>query len=153
MSFPSKSTQLNQASPEKIINSPRLEMTLIDHRGFMIKNQKIILTPNSINGIIKISDQDKFFFGSNDDNTLSDSGGKSTNIDFNFNDKSMANLQFEIIYDKERNRFLVSDNIKGTGIFAKINKNMKVDRDLIISFCSCHMILQISEDSKIMNFL
>jgi hypothetical protein len=117
----------------------------MDSLNSLNNNHRIIITPNSINGIVKNSDH-KFIFGSNDAIPPSYTGGKLNPIDYSINDKSMAYNQFEIIYDKEKNKFYISDSKIGTGIFAKINKKLTINRDIIISFCSCHMILQIASD-------
>jgi hypothetical protein len=110
-------------------------------------NEKIILTPNSINGNIKTSDEN-FTFGSNVGFPYSYTQSNYAPIDFSFDDESMAYSQFEIKFNKQRGKFYVIDNKKGTGIFARINKKFHIDRDVIISFCSCHMILQVTADRK-----
>lgn len=113
----------------------------------LTNNHNIILTPNSVNGIVKYNNN-SFVFGSSNGSVRTDSEEDITPIDYDFKDKSMGFSQFEIIYEELRNKFYVLDNKKGTGVFAKINKKFLLNREVIISLCSSHMILQVTNDSK-----
>jgi hypothetical protein len=131
----------------KIIKYPRLEIFSMDCVNPLTNNHNVILTPNSINGNIKYNNS-SFVFGSSNGSIRTDRENDITPIDYSFNDISMGFSQFEIIYEKLRNKFYVVDNKKGTGVFAKINKKLLLNKEVIISFCSSHMILQVMNDSK-----
>jgi hypothetical protein len=135
---------------------PRLELTIINSRASNANNDKIVVTPNSINGLLKKLGE-KFTFGrsmglfgipnsiiSSISNNISTFNNKPN--DYNFNDDSIAPRQFEISFNKEKGRYYVVDNKKGTGIFVKIKNKIAVTRDMIISFCACHMVLQVTNE-------
>jgi hypothetical protein len=75
---------------EEIIKKPRLELTCFSSKNER-ENFKIIVTPNSINGITKKGD--KFIFGKDSDNSKND---------YNFPEDTIVNKQFEINYNKGR---------------------------------------------------
>ena len=127
-----------------------------------LNNETIVITPNSINDTIKKLG-DKFIFGRN---TNVMQGGQNSLIgnfpnfssttsltskpnDYNFTDESIGPKQFEISYNKEKNKFFVVDNKRGTGLFVKVKQNVVVDHDMIVSFCASHMILQVEPECKI----
>lgn len=154
---------------EEIIPYPRVEFTLKNVKSENVLNEKIILTPNSINGVYKKLG-DKFYFGrtggklkgnhltvnvpfsSKASNTSLGSIGNVPN-DYDFKDESIGPRQFDITYIKEKNKFFVTDNRRGTGLFVKIKKNITIVQDIIASFCAVHMILQVENERKlIFNF-
>jgi hypothetical protein len=114
----------------------------------------IVITPNSINGNKKILG-DRFNFGSkkNLSGYSSQSNRNSQNFinevttnDYYFEDQSMAYRQFEILYNPEKSKYYILDNKRGSGTFLKIRNRLVVNKDMIISFCSCHMVLQVFND-------
>ncbi len=147
----------------EIITIPRLELGIINTRTNSPTNEKIIITPNSINGQVR-KVGDKFLFGrtASVGTALNPSvqGGislapkfSSTSLihrpnDYDFSDESIASRQFEMTYSKEKNKFYVVDNKRGTGLFVKIKQSVVVDHDMIVSFCASHMILQVESECK-----
>ena len=75
---------------EEIIKNPKLELTCVSSKNER-ESFKIVVTPNSINGIIKKGD--KFSFGKGSDNSKND---------YNFPEDTIGNKQFEINYNKGR---------------------------------------------------
>jgi hypothetical protein len=73
---------------EELIKTPKLELTCVSSKNEKEKF-KIILTPNSINDVIKKGE--KFRFGRGSDNNKND---------YNFPEDSIGNKKFEINYDK-----------------------------------------------------
>jgi hypothetical protein len=148
----------------EIISIPRLELGIINTRTNSPTNERIVITPNSINGQVR-KVGDKFLFGrtSSVGTALNPSiqGGIATLApkfsssslnhrpnDFDFSDESIGARQFEISYSKEKNKFYVVDNKRGTGLFVKIKQSVVVDHDMIVSFCASHMILQVESECK-----
>lgn len=134
---------------------PRLEL---DYSNQSKTNQinRIIITPNSINKKTKVKGK-KFYFGSangskciknnitreNSEKILNDA---TSPLDYTFEDKNMGYHQFEISFNAEKSKYYILENKQGTGTFVKIKTKLAVNRDMIISFCSCHMVLQVSPD-------
>jgi hypothetical protein len=121
--------------------------------------EHILITPNSINGLKK-NLGDKFYFGSKRNSIgISDSSQSNKNSqictnrtsdnDYDFEDPSMTSRQFEISYNPVKSKYYILEHKKGSGTFLKIRNKLVVNRDMIISFCSCHMVLQILDDGKI----
>jgi hypothetical protein len=80
----------NETVPENlIIKSPRLELITTNSKNEK-EQQLIVVTPNSINGVVKKTGE-KFLFGRNDPRMKND---------FNFFDDSVGMRQFELYYDK-----------------------------------------------------
>lgn len=148
-----------------IISIPRMELGIINTKTNSPTNEKIIITPNSVNGQIRKVGE-KFLFGrtASVGTALNPSvqGGiatlapkfSSTSLihrpnDFDFSDESIAARQFEMTYSKEKNKFFVVDNKRGTGLFVKIKQSVVVDHDMIVSFCASHMILQVESECKL----
>ncbi len=75
---------------EDIIKLPRLELTCVSSKNER-DSLKIIITPNSINGIVKKGD--RFCFGR---------GNDASKNDYNFPEDTIGNKQFEIIFDKSK---------------------------------------------------
>lgn len=136
-----------------LIKYPRMEIVLVNSKLNNANTDKIIITPNSINGVIKKMGE-KFSFGRNAGNTgpssllgsLTTFAGKTN--DYNFIDESVGPKQFEIGYSKEKEKFYIVDNKRGTGLFVKIKQKIMVTHDMIVSFCASHMILQVEPESK-----
>ena len=143
---------------------PRLELSIMNTRLNNATTEKIIMTPNSINGSVRKTG-DKFLFG----RTASMGTGLNPSIqggiqgmmpkfsstslnhrpnDYDFSDESIGPRQFEISYSKDKNKFYVVDNKRGTGLFVKIKQSVVVDHDMIVSFCASHMILQVESECK-----
>ena len=141
-----KSNGLNEDSAS-VINFPRLEICVKYSTESDVNTNPIIITPNSINGKIKCS-ENRFLFGSSEGLKSSLSYCKFADIDYYFNDETMAFIQFEIRYIETNKKFLVCDDKKGTGLFVKITKRFVISREVVISFCSCHMILQLQNTRK-----
>jgi hypothetical protein len=149
----------------EIISYPRMELTLNNVKSENIASDKIIITPNSINGNFKKLGE-KFYFGrsgnkfkgkflsvnapftSKASNTTLSSYGSIQN-DYEFNDERIGPRQFDITYNKDKNNFYVTDNRKGSGLFVKIKKSVRIVQDIIASFCAVHMILQVENERKI----
>jgi len=148
---------------KEIIKFPRMEITVMHARTNPLNStDKIILTPNSINGLIKKSGE-KFVFGRNslpnsNANANFNASSPIVNIvqnqtnrlnDYNFTDDDSISLkQFEISYNKERNLYSVVDNKRGSGLFLKIKQKI-IDHDMIVSFCATHMIIQLESEGII----
>ena len=79
-----------------------------------------------------------------------DSSDERSQNNYNFEDRNMGLRQFEISYNSEKLKYYILENKRGTGTFVKIKNKLVVNRDMIISFCSCHMVLQVLPDG---NFL
>lgn len=133
---------------KEVILYPRIEMIVMNSRANEQGHDKIIITPNSINGVMKKLG-DKFAFGRNSGlNSLPNSllGSLPSFVgkmnDYNFLDESIGPRQFEISYSIEKGKFFIVDNKRGTGLFVKIKQKVVVDHDMIVSFCASHMILQ-----------
>ena len=104
----------------------------------------------------------RFYFGSrrissvvepnsnreNSENPSRDLFDSKSQIDYNFDDKNIGLHQFEISYNVDKKKYYILENKLGTGTFVKIKNKLIVNRDMIISFCSCHMVLQVIPDSK-----
>jgi hypothetical protein len=144
-----------------------MELQITNQENAFEESQSIVVTPNSINGVKKNLGE-RFYFGSKRSSSenlpfnseSSNSFKNSQNSmnecdmtnDYNFDDPSMAPRQFEISYNTEKSKYYILENKKGTGTFLKIKQKLPVNRDMIISFCSCHMVLQVLPDGKILNF-
>ena len=136
-----KSNGIDEDTPSvKLINFPRLEIFAKNSNESNFNHDNIIITPNSINGKIKISVK-RFLFGSSEE-LRSSMHSKYSFKDYYFDDELMAYIQFEINYFESSKKFFVCGDKKGTGLFVKINKKIEIFKEVIISFCSCHMILQ-----------
>jgi hypothetical protein len=140
----------------ELIKYPRLEIFLSNSRSTISTGDKIILTPNSINGNLKRLG-DKFLFGRNSGNlsgslvgNRSTQAGTSKANDFNFSDESVGSKQFEISYNKDSTKYTIVDNKRGTGLFIKIKQKNVIKQDMIVSFCASHMILQVENDCNLL---
>lgn len=132
----------NKENPN-IVKFPRLELT-VSSAKYLDDKKVIVVTPNSINNKLKKLGE-RFYFGREDKYS-------NKQNDFNFNDESIGVRQFDLSYNKEKNKFYVVDNKRGTGLFVKIKTKIAVSQDMIVSFCASHMILQIENDRKIIIF-
>ena len=145
-----------------MISYPRLEFSVMNTRLNNLPTEKIILTPNTINGSLRKIGE-KLFFGRTPPATLKKYPSthlglnmprfSSTSLntrpnDYDFSDESIGPRQFEISFVKEKEKFYVADNKRGTGLFVKIKQSVIVDHDMIVSFCASHMILQIESESN-----
>lgn len=118
-----------------------LKLKVCNARNLSHVYDKIKITPNSLsssNGVNCI--KDRFVFGKVNSNKSNDYG---------INDESIALKQFEVFYKDEK--FYVLDNKKGTGLFVRVKEKLTIDRDMIISFCSSHMIVQVESDKNSSN--
>ncbi len=145
---------------KNLIPYPRIEMSLVNSRFNIPSTEMIIITPNSLNGTLKKMG-DKFIFGRHVPTSniassmmaslptfLSSTSLNHRPNDYDFTDETIGPRQFEISYSKDKNKFYVVDNKKGTGLFVKIKQSVMVDHDMIISFCASHMILQVEPECK-----
>jgi hypothetical protein len=118
---------------ESIVEYPKLELLCVNNRNEQDRN-KVIITPNSING--EVRSNSKFVIGKNDKN------------DFTFKE-GMGNKQFEIHYDRPANKYNIIDTKMGTGLFVKIQTKLQIKQDTIVSFCQTHMIIQTDSTSNL----
>ncbi len=123
-----------------VVEYPRLEMKIENPRS-PAEISTIIITPNSINGATKKIGE-KFFFGGTGPNKT------NPNNDFNFGDDTVNPKQFEISFLPEKNKFILQENPQGSGTFVKIKSKLVINKDYVLSFCSCHMHLQVKQDGK-----
>jgi hypothetical protein len=145
-----KEGNFSNVKEKELINFPRIEIFFPDNGTNNSSNQRIVITPNSINGNLKRLG-DKYLFGRNPStlpNSLNSIGGGKNN-DYNFTDESIGIKQFEICFNKDKGKYTIVDNKKGTGLFIKVIQKVAIKQDVIISFCSSHMILQVDNDGKI----
>ena len=49
---------------------------------------------------------------------------------------------------KANKKYYISDNRLGTGLFIKVKNKLAIKQDIIVSFCSTHMIIQLDPMSK-----
>lgn len=160
----SNEQDINKKSEENILlQYPRLELQIFNPDITGENSDYILITPNSINGNKK-NFGERFYFGSkrsvSGNSDSSQSNRNSQNFlndtswnDYNFEDQIMASRQFEISYNIEKSKYYILEHKKGTGTFLKIRNRLVVSRDMIISFCSCHMVLQILNDGKIILYI
>ena len=145
---------------KNLIPYPRIEMSIVNSRFNIPSTEMVIITPNSLNGTIKKMG-DKFIFGRHVGTSniassmmaslptfLSSTSLNHRPNDYDFTDETIGPRQFEITYTKDKNKFYVVDNKKGTGLFVKVKQSVVVDHDMIISFCASHMILQVEPECK-----
>jgi hypothetical protein len=124
-------------------------------------SEKIIITPNSINGSVR-QIGDKFYFGKTSSTftgnhlsihlpmpKLSSTSLNTRANDYDFTDDSIGPRQFEVSFSQDKGKFHVVDNKRGTGLFVKIKQSVVVDHDMIVSFCASHMILQVESERKL----
>lgn len=97
--------------------------------------EEISLTPNSLtktDGTVLIQPKyHKFSFGNSKDNDCELTGA------------NLADKQFYVYFDSDSKKFSAIDNIAGTGLFVKIEDNIIINHDMIVSFCADHMYLQV----------
>ena len=79
-----------------------------------------------------------------DDKTKKISFGKDNSSDYIIDDNSINPIQFYIGYNEIKNNFYIMDNLSGTGTFIKLNKEVKIEQDMIISFCVDYMYFTIN---------
>ncbi len=135
----------------EIIKFPKMEIYLVNSKLVCITNEKIIITPNSINGVIKPIGE-KFTFGRSAGLQLLPGSLQSVGVkqnDYNFSDDNIALKQFEAYYSEESKKYYIVENKGGTGLFVKIKNKTIIDHDMIISFCASHMVLQVESESMI----
>jgi len=62
------------------------------------------------------------------------------------------NLKFILInvniFKLANKKFYISDNRLGTGLFIKVKNKLMIKQDIIVSFCSTHMIIQLDPISN-----
>ena len=100
----------------KLYNSTNL---LIDE--IELTNEKLI---SKYNHLIKNFDKSKKI-----------SFGKNKSNEYIINDNSISPIQFYIKYNENKKKFLIMDNLSGTGTFVKLTKEIIIEENMIISFC------------------
>ncbi len=78
-----------------------------------------------------------------DDKTKKISFGKDNSSDYIIDDNSISPIQFYIGYNEIKKNFYIIDNLSGTGTFIKLNQEIKIEQDMIISFCVDFMYFDI----------
>ena len=107
---------------------------------------------NKTNNLIDEIEVNKTFISSKfkninknyDDKTKKISFGKDNSSDYIIDDNSINPIQFYIGYNEIKNNFYIMDNLSGTGTFIKLNKEVKIEQDMIISFCVDYMYFTIN---------
>ena len=126
----------NNNNNEKQIEYPKVIFKFYNNNQSDLLEQ-ISLTPNSLtksDGSILIQPKHhKFSFGNSKDS------------DCELNDTNLAPRQFFVYFDSDSKKFSAIDNISGTGLFVKIEDNIIINHDMIVSFCADHMYLQVVE--------
>ena len=69
--------------------------------------------------------------------------GKNNSSDYIIEDNSISPIQFYINYNENKKQYYIMDNLSGTGTFVKLNKEIKIEQDMIISFCVDYMYFNI----------
>ena len=137
-----KSTNIKKSVfSEKTINSIIINYPKLICQIKNIENnyeKEITITPNSVNGkIIKNSD-----------------GKIYLNDDSNFNESVVKNFNtylknFYLYFNNKKNRFFIHDKSKIYGLYKKINKKIKLENSLIISFSIYHIYMKKNENNNI----
>jgi len=148
------------SSDKNIILYPRVELTFSNSKNGSQNSEIVTITPNSLNGEVKKIGE-KIQFGRSVRQAklassmmaslptfLSSTSLNNKSNDYNLSDESVGPRQFEIIFKKDKGKFFIVDNKKGTGLFVKIKQGVVIDHDMIISFCASHMILQVEPECK-----
>ena len=113
---------------------PTLELTIIESQ--IMINNKIILTPCSINGKFHKYGE-KFTFGKN---------LNTNSFNFHEDEEDIADNQFEIFYDerkisfeKDKKKFYIKEDKYGKGLFLKIVHKIPIYEDIFVSFCQSYL--------------
>ena len=127
-----KDNNNNNNNDDILIPYPKITISFM-HCDNNAINEDIYLTPNSLtrnnrNALIKES-WHKFTFGNDD------------HADCKLNDIHLSPIQFYIFCDHKTKTFNAVDNESGTGLFVKIENEIVIDRNIIVSFCIDHMRL------------
>lgn len=138
----------NQASTREVVventNYPVLHLIVKGKSGE--DKESIIITPTSINGVVKKLGE-KFFFGRR--NLVA----KRKVNDYSFDDETLSSKQFEILYKPEENGYFVADFKKGKGLFVRIRHKVLLDKAYIFTFCSVHILVTATEGGPNKNIL
>jgi len=119
-----------------IINYPKLICQIKNIENNYEKD--IIITPNSVNGKIIKNPDGKIYL----------------NDDSNFNESVVKNFNtylknFYLYFNNKKNRFFIHDKSKIYGLYKKINKKIKLENSLIISFSIYHIYMKKNENNNI----
>ena len=119
-----------------IINYPKLICQIKNIENNYEK--EITITPNSVNGKIIKNPDGKIYL----------------NDDSNFNESVVKNFNtylknFYLYFNKKKNRFFIHDKSKIYGLYKKINKKIKLENSLIISFSIYHIYMKKNENNNI----
>ncbi len=69
--------------------------------------------------------------------------GKDLKCDYIIDNNSISPIQFYVYYNEIKKKFFIMDNLSGTGTFVKLNKEIMIKQDMIISFCVDYMYFNI----------
>ena len=132
-----KPSTIDEISLLKQIPFPQLTLQFISNINENV-SEKAMITPNSLtkkdgNVIIMKDSSHKFSFGS------------ALNNDYVLNDSNLSDKQFYTFYNDKTKSFHVVDSITGTGLFVQINDSLIITHDMIVSFCTDHMYLQVND--------
>lgn len=98
---------------------------------------ELIINSQGLEGSLRQAQDGHVFFGH-----------KSDDIDYYLNpEEGIQPKHFEIKYDLKLNEYLVN-NIKGSGVFIKIDKPFELKDGLIISFGTNHIVVSITFKSE-----
>jgi hypothetical protein len=119
-----------------IINYPKLICQIKNIENNYEKD--ITITPNSVNGKIIKNPDGKIYL----------------NDDSNFNESVVKNFNtylknFYLYFNNKKNRFFIHDKSKIYGLYKKINKKIKLENSLIISFSIYHIYIKKNENNNI----
>ena len=119
-----------------IINYPKLICQIKNIENNYEKD--ITITPNSVNGKIIKNPDGKIYL----------------NDDSNFNESVVKNFNtylknFYLYFNNKKNRFFIHDKSKIYGLYKKINKKIKLENSLIISFSIYHIYMKKNENNNI----
>ena len=136
-----KSTNIKKSDlSEKTINSIIINYPKLICQIKNIENnyeKEITITPNSVNGKIIKNPDGKIFL--NED---------SNNESFIKNFKTYLK-NFYLYFNKKKNRFFIHDKSKIYGLYKKINKKIKLENSLIVSFSNYHIYIKKNKDNNI----
>ena len=137
-----KSTNIKKSVfSEKTINSIIINYPKLICQIKYIENnyeKDITITPNSVNGKIIKNPDGKIYL----------------NDDSNFNESVVKNFNtylknFYLYFNNKKNRFFIYDKSKIYGLYKKINKKIKLENSLIISFSIYHIYIKKNENNNI----
>ena len=113
---------------------PTLEIVVVESQRMV--NNKIIITPSSINGQFHKYGE-KFTFGKN---------LNTNSFNFHEDEEDIADNQFEINFDeskygteKVKKKYYIKEDKYGKGLFLKIVDKLHINEDLFISFCQSYL--------------